>query len=371
MLALQFRILLQMSYAIVEFTASKEVEIVPTTWVTGSMCVWPHNVKVEKAGKMARKQHPPQSWWKQYEIAVKGLFVTYEHARKKLNDSQFHSDLASETEMPPLKRRRRPPAAWSNSDSEEEEGETATSQPRLPAIPNNFPSGITSNEATSLPTFGQGDKGTPGTQLSETNSSQGMSDNHSVDAGEQIEQERPQNTPHHCCVEKNFQRHVLRLLNTLRFMLEQQADTLNKLCDMLPTSSVTECADLLSHPLSSLEELQEFDDKLDAGKFKILVHELTQLGGKDAYCATKRILSYCITDEVAAQFSWMGRKGKLSFSALKIAKAIADAARKAPNATAADVEASIKSWLRHAPERVATKFQKSKPRLLEQAADTD
>ncbi|XP_070390712.1 uncharacterized protein [Dermacentor albipictus] len=106
-------------------------------------------------------------------------------------------------------------------------------------------------------------------------------------------------------------------------MLEQQADTLNKLCDMLPTSSVTECADLLSHPLSSLEELQEFDDKLDAGKFKILVHELTQLGGKDAYWATKRILSYCITDEVAAQFSWMGRKGKLSFSALKIAKAIA------------------------------------------------
>lgn len=49
---------------------------------------------------------------------------------------------------------------------------------------------------------------------------------------------------------------------------------------------------------------------------------MAQLGGKDAYWATKRILSYCITDEVAAQFSWMGRKGKLSFSALKIAKAI-------------------------------------------------
>nr|XP_054917240.1 uncharacterized protein LOC126544211 [Dermacentor andersoni] len=172
-----------MSYAIVEFTASKEVEIVPTTWVTGSMCVWPHNVKVEKAGKMARKQHLPQSWWKLYEIAVKGLFVTYEHARKKLNDSQFHSDLARETQMPPLKRRRRPPAAWSNSDSEEKEEETATSQPGLPAILNNSPSGITSNEATSLPTFGQGDKGTPETQLSETNSPQGMSDNHSVDAG--------------------------------------------------------------------------------------------------------------------------------------------------------------------------------------------
>lgn len=67
---------------------------------------------------------------------------------------------------------------------------------------------------------------------------------------------------------------MLRLLNTLRFMLEQQADTLNKLCDMLPTSSVTECAELLGHPLSSLEELQEFDDKLDAGKFKILVRGL-------------------------------------------------------------------------------------------------
>ncbi|KAH7940975.1 hypothetical protein HPB49_008546 [Dermacentor silvarum] len=176
---------------------------------------------------MAKKQHPPQSWWKQYEIAVK---VTYEHARKKLNDSQFHSDLASETEMPPLKRRRRPPAVWSDSDSEEEEEDSATSQPGLPPIQNNF---------------------TSGTQLSETNSPQGTSDNHSVDA--------------------DFQWHVLRLLNTLRFMLEQQADTLNKLCDILPTFSVTECAELLGHPLSSLEELQEFDDKLDAGKFRILM----------------------------------------------------------------------------------------------------
>ncbi|XP_049527596.1 uncharacterized protein LOC119459235 [Dermacentor silvarum] len=159
---------------------------------------------------MAKKQHPPQSWWKQYEIAVKGLFgkhisvtlhlklgviilitfctfsVTYEHARKKLNDSQFHSDLASETEMPPLKRRRRPPAVWSDSDSEEEEEDSATSQPGLPPIQNNFTSGITSSEATSLHTFGQGDKGTAGTQLSETNSPQ----------GEQTAQERPQNSPH-------------------------------------------------------------------------------------------------------------------------------------------------------------------------------
>lgn len=52
------------------------------------------------------------------------------------------------------------------------------------------------------------------------------------------------------------------------------------------------------------------------------VHELKQLGGKTASKATKRMLTYLLTDELAAQFSWIGRKGKLNFSVLKTATAI-------------------------------------------------
>lgn len=52
------------------------------------------------------------------------------------------------------------------------------------------------------------------------------------------------------------------------------------------------------------------------------VHELKQLGGKTASKATKRMLTHLLTDELAAQFSWIGRKGKLNFSVLKTATAI-------------------------------------------------
>lgn len=53
------------------------------------------------------------------------------------------------------------------------------------------------------------------------------------------------------------------------------------------------------------------------------VCEFMQLGSKDANWVTKRIRRYCFTDEFAAQFFWFGRKGKHSFSSLKIAKAVA------------------------------------------------
>lgn len=53
------------------------------------------------------------------------------------------------------------------------------------------------------------------------------------------------------------------------------------------------------------------------------VRELVQLGCKDANWATKRILGYRFTYELAAQVSWLGRKGKHSSSALNTAKAVA------------------------------------------------
>lgn len=66
-----------MSYAIVEFLATKEVEIVPGSWVSNTQCRWPDHVKAEKASRMVKKQTPPQESWKCFEISLKGLFGTY------------------------------------------------------------------------------------------------------------------------------------------------------------------------------------------------------------------------------------------------------------------------------------------------------
>ncbi|KAH6933070.1 hypothetical protein HPB50_011832 [Hyalomma asiaticum] len=129
----------------------------------------------------------------------------------------------------------------------------------------------------------------------------------------------------------------------------------------LSSRSVSPCAaPVIEQPFSSLEELLAFDEKLDKEASNTLVNEFVQLGGSDGNWATKRILAYCMTDEVAAQFSWMGRKGKRSFSALKIAKVVKVAASKAPNSTPVIIEAAVKSWLRHAPERLVSKPQKQR-----------
>ncbi|KAL1486067.1 hypothetical protein MTO96_047118, partial [Rhipicephalus appendiculatus] len=243
---------LKMSYAIVEFMATKEVEIVPESW-------------------------------KYYEISLKGLFGTYEHARKNISRSQFTSDLGSDPEGVAKKRCRRPPKKWTESDSdadEKEEAATTKNPVTLPAIPKDFPLG----------------------SLSESSSSFSERDSRSIDADQPVEVEKPRSVHAEHGSDQYILQHMLRLLNTIRFFM--------------------------------------------------------QLGGKDANCATKRILGYCLSDKLAAQFSWLGRKGKHSFSALNIAKAVACAASKAPKGSAADIEEAVKSWLRHAPERLLSKSPK-------------
>nr|XP_054922712.1 uncharacterized protein LOC129382594 [Dermacentor andersoni] len=126
----------------------------------------------------------------------------------------------------------------------------------------------------------------------------------------------------------DFEQNATRLLNILRYMLQQQGEMLNMifktLSSKLSSTSVTPCTALIEQPFSCLEELLGFDEKMDRETSNALVNEFTQLGGSDGNWATKRILAYCMTDEVAAKFSWMGRKGKHCFSALKIAKVVKD-----------------------------------------------
>lgn len=63
-------------YAIVEFKATQEVELVPCTWICGNTCLWP-KVTTDKAKNMVRKGEPPGSGFSEYDVNVKGLFGKY------------------------------------------------------------------------------------------------------------------------------------------------------------------------------------------------------------------------------------------------------------------------------------------------------
>ncbi|XP_070381503.1 uncharacterized protein [Dermacentor albipictus] len=140
-----------MAYVIAEFVEDKQVEVVPVTWVEGDKCAWPDNLKGNRVTSLVQKSVPPDTFWKCYSVAVKGVFATYEQARAKLNDSQYTSDLGTGSEMSQGKRTRRPPAQWSDSDEPDTppppKKAKQSSSKQIPAPPSNFPLGLSSASA--------------------------------------------------------------------------------------------------------------------------------------------------------------------------------------------------------------------------------
>ncbi|XP_050041156.2 uncharacterized protein [Dermacentor andersoni] len=136
-----------MAYAIVEFLALREVEVVPSTWIKGNRCAWPpEHIKGDKIVTMVKKAAMPDASWKCLELSVKGLFGTYELARRKLNRSERDSDLNKDSDVP-RKRSRKPPQPWSDSDdSEASQTPAKTQQKGAVPVPRNFPLGLASAE---------------------------------------------------------------------------------------------------------------------------------------------------------------------------------------------------------------------------------
>ncbi|CAN7948195.1 unnamed protein product [Ixodes pacificus] len=368
-----------MAYAIVEFLHLEQVDVVPALWIQGEHCAWPDQAKGDKIIVMVKKALPPDASWKRFAVAVKGLFATYEQARKKLERSQYTSELSSDSERPQGKRKRRPPPQWSQSDEEPVRHKPTKAAPRkVPAVPADFPQGLftaASKEGSS--SAGRQSSSVPDdlgnfapeicvqakflkkkTIFSHSQAPSDSSENCSIlDTDIRSLQEssspvegRLQASELQDPQDQAFKQHVLRLLNIMRFTLQQHGEMLNKLCATLPVHAVIAHPSLVEQAFNTLPDLLAFEKELDEEKAPRLVHELKQLGGKTASKATKRMLTYLLTDELAAQFSWIGRKGKLNFSVLKTATAITDAAKKLPGGKDA-IEDTIKSWLRHAPER--------------------
>ncbi|XP_040061776.1 uncharacterized protein LOC115326005 [Ixodes scapularis] len=384
----------KMRYAIVEFLGLEQVEVVPALWVDDDRCAWPKHIKGDKVTAMVRKAAPPDALWQQFDVSVKGLFATYEQARKKLERSQYTSDLSSDNEMPPGKRVRRPPPQWSESDADPAPARpTKKVQRRVPTVPSDFPQAMVSSvqmqsssstgseNAGNLPDHPGSSSDDPcvhGDRQSRASSFEAFDDSNLTDIVTDIggsqesvsfnegHQARGREDPQD--QEQGFKQHVLRLLNIVRFMVQQHGEMLNKLCEVLPSHAVVVRPRLVEQPFNKLDDLFAFDKTLVNEKAAMLVQEFRELGGKTASKATKSMLAHLLGDQLAAQFSWVGRKGKQNFSSLRTATAIVAAGRQLPGGKDA-IEEAIKSWLRHAPERMAGK--KENRREVDQADDSE
>ncbi|XP_054920056.1 uncharacterized protein [Dermacentor andersoni] len=360
-----------MAYVIAEFVEDKQVEVVPVTWVEGDKCAWPDNLKGNRVTSLVKKSVPPDTFWKCYSVAVKGVFATYEQARAKLNDSQYTSDLGTGSEMSQGKRTRRPPAQWSDSDEPDTppppKKAKQSSSKQIPAPPSNFPLGLSSassvqqdscEESEDVNDMPQGGAGGPSSHSADGSRSHtaGGLWSHTAGGSSSHSDQRtcvPSGSPDELS-NNSFKKHVLRLLNIVRFTQQHHGDLLEKLCNMYVKQPLGGTGPLIECPFRSLEDFMAFDESLDKEKTASLVREFTDLGGRNASAATKRILAYTLHDDLATLFSWVGRKGKLSFSSLKTTAAIIVAARRMTEGSTNDIEDTIKSWLRHAPERAGS-----------------
>ncbi|XP_064463346.1 uncharacterized protein LOC135374291 isoform X2 [Ornithodoros turicata] len=159
-------------------------------------------------------------------------------------------------------------------------------------------------------------------------------------------------------LKEDYGKQVLRLLQIIRLTQQEHGEVLQELTRQRLNYDVSGSSPLVPFPFPSSEALEEFNSSLNEDLETQLVQELAQLGGNDVRSTTRKILEYLLTDSAASEFSWLGQKGKKKFGLLKLPQIIVRgvrANRKHSAATKDDVESTIKSWLRHAKDRLNSK----------------
>ncbi|CAG9812935.1 unnamed protein product [Phaedon cochleariae] len=108
-------------------------------------------------------------------------------------------------------------------------------------------------------------------------------------------------------------------------------------------------------PLTKSDDLKIFEEFISKTEnFNLLVTHLHSLGGKNIKLKIHKILRALLTDELAAFFSYYGKRSKEPFYELKINKALIRAVQ-SDNVTISDVEDIIKLWFKHAPDRLKSR----------------
>lgn len=96
-------------YAVVEFTDTNEVELVPVSWITSDKkeCFWP-NFRSTSKQKMAVRQGmlPNSTEFKKFVVKIMYQTKDYEKARKKLKEAECKSDLQTEAEEEEVTKKR-------------------------------------------------------------------------------------------------------------------------------------------------------------------------------------------------------------------------------------------------------------------------
>ncbi|XP_071652693.1 uncharacterized protein [Temnothorax longispinosus] len=169
-----------------------------------------------------------------------------------------------------------------------------------------------------------------------------------------------------------FKKLIIRKLNSISYKLDIMENRFNMLEEKIQFS----CHDFDSQecdihfPISTVTELISFEDQLQEIKFRDTVLNVFKLVGRvDAHAMIQNIMKKVMTDTLAQNFSWTGKRNKRSFKDLNFSKMIIQAVRVKYNGlTDNDIAEYTSKWLSQATVRVQREKhnQEEKGKALEE-----
>ncbi|ENN78001.1 hypothetical protein D910_03338 [Dendroctonus ponderosae] len=155
-----------------------------------------------------------------------------------------------------------------------------------------------------------------------------------------------------------------KMLNLLLQVKYQNDEILSLLKTPLSTSLLTRKLpeDIpVSFPIRSIHDIFTLEEYLKNNeKAAELASYCATFGGKELVSKVNIILKYMLSNEVAAEFSFLGtRNGKRPFFNLALRSVIISAISFTLDANVTDIDNCIKVWLKHAPRRFMAAESKS------------
>ncbi|KAB0800106.1 hypothetical protein PPYR_07986 [Photinus pyralis] len=340
-------------YVGVEFSdAGEGIAVICNTWLTPlkQQCWWPPHKKLERYNKALKHVEQPSDDWELYNIK-KRLFETddLQKASIKLKKAETTSDVQSEQEATnpkPIKRIRTLPSRYQNYESSDEE-----------QIPSKFPRPAAIKKLIGNQTVGsevhvvQSPPFTPNSP-----SMQVDTDNLDLEISTPTTSSRPTilSSSYNNEEEKRFRSKLFTMLHLIK---EQN----NKIIDWIENQNPSHSTTVeeittkfpVNFPLADVDSVSILDEYLKNEKhFTNLVTYLSSFGGKGITQKTNLILKRCISNPLATEYNFCGKRaGKHPFFELNLKNAIVATVRRSTDCTEREIEDIIKCWLKHAPQR--------------------
>ncbi|VEN64483.1 unnamed protein product, partial [Callosobruchus maculatus] len=311
-----------MSWIIVKFLESDEVEVVPKSWYCEDkkMVKFP-GYKPSKIIHAIKSQMTPQDCWKSFSVVLLRNGETFDSlhlASKKAQKACYTSDV-SEVEEYQLNKRRPKKKVFSSDES--------SSELELDAPPKSFPKESFSKNLD-----------TPMERPKESNTADDS--------------------------DTKFKKSVLTFLHRITKQisdLEKQLDSWSvQQCQHNFKGEVDQNKEEYENvyqqlPIESEEALRGIEKKLDDSQLSTyLVGCLQKIGGTNYKEATRRISKRVISDKVAVHYSLKGHKSKQPFMNLKICALIIEAVQSCIKDTVSskEIELALGVYLAKASERL-------------------